>query len=238
MKIIKNEKLINRNSKIGLFASLAGLAAMGASLFFLNPTFKGTTTATQTGILFAAVVVALILTQVSFYYGNRFGRRPRPDELLDNALKGTSGEYAIYHHSTVVPHLLIGPTGMWVLLPIRQKGKVAFVKNRWKASGGGITQAYMRIFGQESLGRPDLEAQYQIQRLSKFIAGKPGSETLPEISAALVFLDAELELQAEGSPLPAMPLKKLKEFIRKKPKETLLNAGDVQRLRGLFEVLA
>ena len=235
MKIIKNEKLINRNAKFGLYASLLGLVAMGVSLYFVSPTFKGTTSVTQTSILFVAVVVSLILTQVSFYFGNRFGRRPRPDELLDNALKGTPGEYSIYHHSAVVPHLLVGPSGLWVLLPIRQKGKAAFVNDRWKASGGGVIQAYMRIFAQESLGRPELEAQHQMNRLTKFLQEKLGDAPLPGINAALVFLDPALEIQAEGSPVPAMHLKKLKEFIRKSPKERALNAGDIEKLRAVIE---
>lgn len=233
MKIIRNEKLINRNARISLFISLAAVVLMSivAYLFYQA---RNDPALVQSGALFGTMLAALLLVQISFYYGNRFSMRPRPDELLDTALKGMPGEYVIYHHITVVPHLLVGPSGIWVLLPIRQKGKAAFIKGRWRAWGGGFNQTFMRIFGQEGLGRPELEAKYRIGTVEDFLRKKLGDTPVPDISAALVFLNLELELQAEGSPVPAMHLKKLKEFIRK-AKENSLNAKEVEHLRGLFE---
>jgi hypothetical protein len=142
MKIIKNEKLIKRNGAIGNWTSLAALGVLGLGMY-LSITRRE---------LFAYYLVALILgftlTQVGMYLGNKFGRSPRPDERLDAGLKGLQNEYVIYHYTTPASHLLVGPAGVWVLLPYHQRGQVIFRKNRWRLSGGGFAQSYMRIFGQ------------------------------------------------------------------------------------------
>jgi len=151
MKIIKNEKLIKRNAAIGSWTSLAALVVLGLGMYI-------SFTRTE---LFAYSLVALVLgftlTQIGMYMGNRFGRSPRPDEKLDAGLKGLQNEFVMYHYTTPASHLLVGPAGVWVIMPYHQRGQVTFKKNRWRVSGGGFLQNYMRIFGQEGLGRPDIE---------------------------------------------------------------------------------
>src|SRR3990172_965570 len=122
MKIIKNEKLINRNSKIGQFTSLAALVVLFGGMYIL---FGKPELFTWSLI---ALVLGFTMTQIGMYFGNRWGRRPRPDEQLDAAFKGMPGEFTLYHYMTPVSHLLVGPAGVWILLPYHQKGKVVFKK--------------------------------------------------------------------------------------------------------------
>ena len=132
MKIIKNEKLIKRNGKIGQWTSLGALVVLGLGMYI---SFNRTD-------LFAYSVAALLLgftmTQVGMYMGNRYGRRPRPDEKLDAGLKGLQNEFVIYHYMTPASHLLVGPAGIWVVLPYHQRGQVKYSKNRWRMGGGGF----------------------------------------------------------------------------------------------------
>ncbi|HAV76072.1 MAG TPA: hypothetical protein DCX53_01825, partial [Anaerolineae bacterium] len=65
------------------------------------------------------------------------------DEKLDAGLKGLQNEFVIYHYKAPASHLLIGPAGVWVLLPFHQRGQVTYKKNRWRNSGGGFLQGYM-----------------------------------------------------------------------------------------------
>jgi hypothetical protein len=161
MKIIKNEKLISRNSKIGQYTSLGALVVLAAGMYI---SFAKPALFTYSLI---CLLVGFIMTQVGMYMGNRWGRSPRPDEKIDAGLKGLHSEFNMYHYSSPVSHLLVGPSGAWVLLPYHQKGKVEFKKNRWKMSGGGFMQGYMRIFGQESIGRPELDAENEVSTLKK-----------------------------------------------------------------------
>lgn len=229
MKIIRNEKLIARNSKIGHYTTLAALASIfgGIVINFTQPDLV-----TWSLILLLA---GFTLTQVSMYFGNRFNRKPRPDEALDAALKGIPGDYTIYHYSTPASHLLVGPAGLWILLPFGLKGKVTYHKNRWKSSGGGFLQAYMRIFGQETIGRPDVESNSEAAALEKYFKKKlETGETPPITYTALIFLDPGIEIDAEGAPAPAIPVKKLKEFIRRMAKEQPLSQEELDRIKSVL----
>jgi hypothetical protein len=226
MKIIKNEKLINRNAKIGQYTSIGALAVLGVGMYisFTRPE------------LFIWAVVALLagftLTQIGMYFGNRWGRSPRPDEKLDAGLKGLTKDYNLYHWSTPVSHLLVGPAGVWVLLPYHQRGQVIYSKNRWKMKGGGFLQGYMRIFGQEGLGRPDLEAESEINALRKMLAKEMEDDEIPEINVALVFTVEGVEIEADDAPMPALLLKKLKDFVRQKAKEKPITAEELEKVKA------
>ena len=213
MKIIKNEKLIKRNSTIGNYLSLGALVVLGTGMYIslkrtdLFPYALG------------ALAAGFIMTQVGIYMGNRYGRSPRPDEKLDAGLKGLQNEFLMYHYTTPVSHLLVGPAGIWLLFPYHQRGEVTFKKNRWQMKGGGFLQGYMRIFGQESIGRPDIEIDSEIRSIQKYLAKRMEESEIPEINAMLVFTSDEVEIEAGDSPIPAMKIKQIKDFFRQKMKE-------------------
>lgn len=228
MKIIKNEKLIKRNGKIGQWTSLGALAVLGLGMYI---SFNRTD-------LFAYSVAALLLgftmTQVGMYMGNRYGRSPRPDEKLDAGLKGLQNEFAMYHYVAPASHLLVGPAGIWVLRPYHQRGQVVFKKNRWKISGGGFLQSYMRIFGQESIGRPDIEIDNEIKSVKKYLAKQMDESQIPEINAMMVFTSDDVEIDAGEADIPAMKLKQIKNFFKQKAKEKMLSATQLTAIKSVL----
>ena len=212
MKIIKNEQRIKRNAQIGSWLSLVAMAVLGLGMYI---------SFTRTDLIvisLSALIVGFTLTQVGMYMGNKYGRSPRPDEKLDTGLKGLPNDYTIYHYTTPVPHLLVGPAGVWVLQPYHQRGQVTFKKNRWRLSGGGFMQGYMRIFGQEGLGRPDYEVEGEVSALRKYLQKQMDESEIPDINAVMVFTNEGVEIDAPDSPIPALKPKQLKEFIRQKAK--------------------
>lgn len=226
MKIIKNEKLIQRNGKIGSWTSLAALAVLGIGMYI---------SITRTDLFVYALVALLLgftLTQIGMYMGNRYGRRPRPDEKLDAGLKGLPGEYSMYHYTTPASHLLVGPAGVWLLMPYHQRGQVTFKKNRWQMSGGGFLQSYMRIFGQESLGRPDVEIDSEIRSLKKYLSIHMDENEIPEIRPLMVFTNDAVEIDSEGASIPALKVKQLKDFIRQKAKERPIGQSQLAALKA------
>lgn len=228
MKIIKNEKLIKRNSKIGQWTSLAALVVLGGGMYL---------SFTRTDLFVysvAALLLGFVLTQVGMYMGNRYGRSPRPDEKLDAGLKGLQNEFSLYHYTSPVSHLLVGPAGVWVLIPYHQRGQVTFRKNRWKMSGGGFLQGYMRIFGQESIGRPDIEVESEAASVTKHLEKQLSDGEIPEIHALMVFTNEDVEINAEGAPIPALKLKEIKEFFRKKAKEKPISQMQLAAVKAAF----
>jgi hypothetical protein len=215
MEIIINESLIRRNARIGQITSIVGLLVLAGGMYisFARPELFNYS--------LLALLLGFALSQIGIYFGNRFGRHPRPDESLDLALKGLDGRYTMYHYKTPASHLLVGPSGIWVLAPRPTRGKITYneSKGRYIQKGGNM---YLKIFAQESLGRPDMEISGEIEGVTRFLKQRMPEKELPEIQAALVFTNDTAEVDADNAPIPTMQIKKLKEFIRKTAKgETL-----------------
>lgn len=231
MNIITNEKLIKRNSIIAQVTNFTGIGILIVMLFVF---FKFKDDPTIYNLSWWLVIAAFILTQVGLYYMNRWGRRPRPDEYLNMALKGLSSNYSLYHYRTPTSHLLVGPAGVWVLLPRYQRGKITYEKNRFRQRGGGPLMGYLRIFGQEGIGRQEIEAEMEISSINKLFKKKLGEDNLPEIKAALVFTSDKAEIEIEDAPVPVLPVKKLKEFIRKTAKGKVLSVDRIHTITAML----
>ena len=223
MKIIANEKLIRRNTRIGQFTTFGSLAILALG-FILSLRWSTDPAALQSsaqvGLIWGTLLTGFILSQVGIYFGNRWTRRPRPDEALDQALKGMDDRYSVYHYLPPVGHLLVGPAGVWVLEPFYQMGKIVYdkEKKRWRQKSKGFLQNYLRLFGQEGLSGPDLQAQMGIEKVQRFLEKKLPESEVPAIQAVLVFISDKVELTADDSPIPAMLAKDLKEYLRKTTK--------------------
>ena len=222
MNIVKNESTINRNARIGQIVTIAALAILGGGMYI---TF---TKPEMINISITALLAGFLLSQIGIYFTNRWGRKPRPDDLLDKALKGLDKQYAIYHYHTPASHVLVGPAGVWTLIPKHQGGTVTYSKNRWRQKSGGIFQAYLKIFAQEGLGRPDLELESEREALQRYLAKNLPDLELPPIQAALVFTHPEVDIQVDGAPAPTIPMKKLKDFVRKTAKAKSISGDTVQ----------
>lgn len=229
MRVVRNERLIKRNAKIGQYTSLAALGVLLVGMYI----------SVRRTDLFIYAVVALIIgfamTQIGMFFSNRWGRSPRPDEQLDAALKGLPGDTVLYHYMSPVPHLLVGSAGVWILQTYHQRGRLTYSKNRWRLSGGGFMQAYMSIFGQEGLGRPELDLANETASLKKFLAKELGENALPEIRSALVFTNEQAEIDAADAPNPALKIKQLKEFMRQKAKERPIEPTLLGRIKSLLD---
>lgn len=232
MKIVTNNKLIKRNSKIAKYATLAGFILVGGAVLFSWGIWKDEISVPQMTFLMVVAIIGFIATQVGMFYTNRWGRSPRPDEVITKNLKGLGREYTIYHYVTPTSHLLVSPAGLWVILPYYLAGIVTYEKKRWRVKGGGFAQSYLRAFGQETIGRPDLETVREIETVTRHLTRQlPEGTQLPEVRAALLFINPKAELQIEEAPLPAMTPKDLKEFLKKCAKEAPVSESILEIIR-------
>ena len=230
MRIISNESKIRRNARIGQVAAILGLLILLAGMIVA---FRWPNLFTYS---WGALLLGFILSQVGIYFGNRWGRRPRPDEHLANALKGLDDRFSLYNWSSPVSHLLVGPAGVWILIPRSQAGKVTFEKGRWRVKGGGVLRAYLNLFAQEGLGRPDLDVAAETQTMERFFKKNLPEEDQPEIQAALVFTnDQSVVEDMDEAPVPTVPVRKLKEVIRKAGKNKSLSATKVDLICQALE---
>jgi len=228
MNIIRNDKLIRRNARIASFTTILSIAILLAgTLYFFR--FQ------STGIpLFAALILGILLSQIGMYYTNRFARKPRPDELLDQALKGLDNKFTLYHYRTPVSHLLVGPSGVWILEPKYQSGTIRYSNGRWRQKGGNL---YLKIFAQENLGRPDLEVLGDLDRMQKFLQKNLPDETVPELNSALVFSNPKTIIdipEEENPPAETVYTNKLKDLIRKSGKTKPLSTEKIHLINEIL----
>jgi len=215
---------MERNQKLGRYLTLGALVVLGAGLYisFAYPE--------QVLLSFGALIVGFMVSQIGIYYGNRFGRSPRPDEVITTALKGLDDRYVLYHYMTAAAHLLVGPAGIWVFLPYSQGGKIIVdpKTKRIKQKGGNL---YLKVFAQDSLGKPETEAKYAVEDMKKYFEKKLEGFTIPPINAAMIFYNPKVEIAAENSEIPALIPDKLKDFLRKAVKEKELPLSTIQTIQ-------
>ena len=227
MKTVTNAKLIKRNAKIGQYTSLGALVVLGIGLYFSFAMKE------KYIYSFVALILGFLMSQVGINFTNRWGRNPRPDDVIDKSLKGLGREYTIYHYVTPVSHLLVGPSGIWTIIPYFLAGKVVYENKRWRVKGGGFLQSYMRLFGQENLGRPDLQSEAEVDSAKRYLARVlPEGMEIPPIKTLLLFANPKVELQVEDAPIPAMLPKDLKDFLRQEGKEKIINDDLLSSIRA------
>jgi hypothetical protein len=212
MKIIRNEAHITRLRRISQLASFVGLTILLAGLYLSlqgNPQYIM--------VQWFVLLFGIILWQVSLNYAYKYVRRPRPDELLDSALKAAVPSSYLYHYMLPASHVLLTRSGPVVLVPKTQTGRISVAGaegDRWKRKGS----LFRRILGQEpALGNPTKEATQELSKLVKFIAEHaPELDELP-ISTMIVFTAplGSVTLDLEQSRIPAVHTNELKKLIRK-----------------------
>lgn len=237
MRIVENEKMIKRNARIGQIATFSGLFVLigGLIVSFNRPELSIYS--------FLALLLGFILSQVGLYYGARWGRKPRLDEVLSAGLKGLDARHTIYNWVTPVSHLLVGPSGVWVFVPRPQRVTVTFSKGRWRQVSAksplrAVGGWYMRTFAQEGIDRPDLEIQSEISKAQEYFKKILDENEIPEVQAALVLThpEAALDIPAEESPpTPTVLLKDLKDLVRKAAKTQSLSPARVQKIQEIIE---
>ena len=233
MTIIRDEQQIKRLNLLSKIISFFGMGMLIASFLIL---FVGE----ELNILILQLVVlfiGFIVSQIGLYMGHLYVRSPRPDEVLDDAVrgfaKGKNGR--IYHYILPARHVLLLPTGIIILNAKYQTGNIRVEDDKWKQTGLGLR----RFFGQENLGNPTRETENSVAALANFINKQaPNVEEVP-IAALIVFTSKGLkEYDFKKSRIPAMPYTKVKKYLKQKNRNTPMPQTDYEAIRTAFDALA
>lgn len=223
MRLITNETLYKRNSRVALVANLAGMFMLVVSVYLL---FNSDV---DFGLYLLFLTGGMIFTQVGTYF-NRWNKRP--DRQLHQALKSLDDNYTLYNYTSPVSHLLVGPSGLWILLPRHTTGTITYdaKRRRWKASNVPL----LKRLAQEGIGNPLSEATIEAEVLDRWLFKHLKEESVP-VSAALVFLDAAADVQVGAAALPTVPGKKLKQLVIKPAQGSPIGVQRAKQLSFLFE---
>jgi hypothetical protein len=226
MQVTRNDKLISTRNKYAGYATLAGLVcAIGAlaGFFFLQQNILVWT---------VGIILSLIFSAYGNYAMRRWGRPPRPDQIIERELKGLDDKYHLYAWNLAVPYVLLSPQGLYVFATRDQGGKITVKGTRW-SSKFSVSRVFLAL-AQEGLGNPGNEAVQMAGRLENWIKTK-APELQASVQPAVLFLAPNVQLTIDEPAVPVMQVEGLKKWLRGTGKGASLKNADYRALERLFE---
>lgn len=229
MTIIRDDKRIARLRTFGLWANFVGLGVLIVGL--LLPILISDPRMLY--VQLAAIPLGWLLSQVGIYLTHRYLQDPRPDEVLDDALKKVAKDGRMYHYVLPASHVLLTPSGPIVFVAKYQVGNISYKDGKWRQTRISFIR---KLFGQEGLGDPTREADRELQKLVNFIRKQaPEVEEVP-VGVMIIFTKkAGSELDVTDSPIPAMHFTKLKGAFKQRTQGPPLPSADYAALRAAFD---
>jgi hypothetical protein len=226
MKISKNYKLIDRNKKLAQITLYGSLALLAVGFFWTlrNPE------PSKSLFGYLILVPAYLLVQISIYMANRWGKSPRPDEIVAQTLKGLDDKYTLYIYTTDIPHLLVGPIGAWIINPYHQSGEISYDPDKKKYSQKGGGNFLAKYFSQEGL--PNITKNVENLKNDFFAYLEKKSIQFDEVPQVInIFYSDKTVLKTINAPEIILKSDKLKDFIRKNVKTTRIPLEDIINLQ-------
>lgn len=166
--------------------------------------------ATLTAVL---LVLGFALATTGIYFANRWVKKPRPEDVLDRALKGLDDRHRLYHYLDRGPaHLLLAPWGLVLFETRSGEGRFEFADGRWRQR---ITMGKaMRFFVEEPLGDPIADARQGAKRLVAALEARLGAADVP-VFPVVVFTHPAAVLVRKNPPLAVCQPKQLRSELPK-----------------------
>ena len=203
------KKYIDRK-KIGARAERANIASIGGLVLLLASVLLPLFLPKISNFSFWLMVLGLGTAMLGIYYANRWVRKPRPEDLLDKALKGLADSFHLYHYPSLPSdHLLLTPNGVVVLETVSLPGLFTYKDGRWKEAMN-MGRA-LRYIVEEHLGDPIKSARLTEQVLREKIA-QTSAGAVP-IKPVVVFVHPNAQLELDQAPIPVVLAEKLKKQV-------------------------
>lgn len=226
MKLSNNIQLIQRNKRISQIVLYSSLALLIIGLMW---SFTGANL-TQYTIAYIILIPAYILVQISIYMANKWGRSPRPDEIIVQSLKGLNDQYTLYNYNTSVPHLLVGPAGVWIIKPYHQFGTITYNTEKYRYEQKGGANFIAKLFGQESLSSIEKESKIVLRDFEDY-KKKNNLSFDPKPKIVNIFYSDKADVIARNAPEITIHANKLKEMIRSQAKQNPLKEEKINQIR-------
>lgn len=205
MKSILDREALQSRARRSHAASLGGLLAMLASVAV------SMWLPVQSTVAVLLLVGGFALAAVGIYAANRWVRKPRPEDVLDHALRGLNDQHRLYHYVLPQDHVLLDPGGLVVIEVVTLEGLFMYREDRWQQRMP-MGRA-LRFFLEEGLGNPTARAQVEARSLANTVAQKlDGAPAIP-VDSVVVFTHPNARLEVQGTPVPACSPERLKKNL-------------------------
>ncbi len=235
MKIYIDEKAVKRNTIIGkilrwvsLGCMLIGLLAVFSQEISQNPKLFM--------VFFSIMLVGVVISSISSYFTTRFGKSPRPDELIDKAFKGLDDRFHLFHYKSSIPHLMISPAGIWSITPTFIDGEIQYneKKSNWEHKKSSFLN---RFLSKEYFPNPVSDLNLSKKEIQKILQNsKCNAKENIQIKLLVIFMNKSINNveNNETDEVLLLPMEKVKDKFRKLSKSNFISD---ETLNSLVECL-
>lgn len=207
MQLVTNTTLVRNRVRLAGALHFAALVVFGIGLLVsLQP---------QAWFYsYFAIVVGLLLYQVAQTNLRRWGPRHRQEGLLHHSLRGLDDRYALvaFPASSLPDYLLVGPSGISVLVARPQRGAIVCRADKWSmGDGGGSLLRLLRA----PLGNPTSDARAGVELVKHYLGDKRDDGENQPVEAVVVFTHPEARLRIDGCSYPVTTAKELRHYLRR-----------------------
>lgn len=217
MRLVVNTGYIKKQRRRTRFLILFGIICLfGSFPLTLNPQLVLPA--------YGVLILGFILFNTGMSRLTKWSRSPRPDEILNQALRRLNDRYTLIHYPEMPgfrpEHVLVAPAGLVVITTREVIGKVRVEDDQWQRVGRRL----LGLFNMAGppLGNPTAECQRQQEVLREFLEANdlPGGDL---IEGMLVFVHPQAELEVVSSDLTVVKADELLGAVRDLGTEPLLH---------------
>jgi hypothetical protein len=235
MQVTTDLTLVEKGQKYGRITSLVGLLILIGGLIF---SFQQISGGIQGGyaviVVYAALLIGFILSNVGIFLANRWLREPRADQLLEKVLKSFDNRYRLYNYCLPARHVLLTPAGLVVLLMKRQDGEITVEGDRWRRKF--TFMRLLRFFVEEGLGNPTEEVRHETGLMRTLLAEEMPETDIPVIPLVVFTApEAKLELDIQNPSVPVVHVSDLKAQVRELGQERALPTKTYKQLVQILD---
>ncbi len=220
---LQNRRRLARMTAFGGFLMLAGSVAL---TFFIPSLFIPG---------YVLLVVGFLTFNVGMQQITKWSRRPRPDEVLIEALRRLNDRYTLIQFPQVgrghPEHVLVYPGGLIVITTREVHGNISVDENKWHRSGGRIW-ALIGMSGPQ-LGNPTADNERDQEALRRILEEHdlPGEDAIDGI---VTFLNPNTNLQVGSTDITVVTADGLLHAVRELSSETVLPTKDRDAIVALL----
>lgn len=214
MRIVTDTQRVNRNTTLARYSTIAGIVLLVGALFINLYALSRPNDVQLLIYVVLAFFVGYTLSNLGGALNLRWGRRA--DRGLAAALRGLDDRHTLYNYRLGASHVLVAPSGVYVLVPKHQSGPIQFDGKKWRAPAA--RSGFLGLFApRDTLGNPAAEAAGEVEALRNFLK-KHAPQAAIEPVPLVIFLHPRAELDVSAAPVTTLHVKQLKDFVRRQPK--------------------
>jgi hypothetical protein len=217
MRAEVNQSLLASRARWAKILSFAGMGCLIGSIVLVN---------TRPEFAWGMLLVGMITSTAGSHLASRYMREPRAEEALQKALKGFDHHHVLYSFMLPVEHVLVAPSGVWIILVRKQPGQFTYNGKRWhqKVTFGRL----LSFLGEPGLGRPIRELQHALDAIRERLADAALPTEVP-VEGVVVFTDPRASVEVKGTSCHVVTVDNLTGFFRRELRNRASLAPDVRK---------